>query len=203
MQCLWIDCGEELACLRPVRLGVLPNLEVLLGAVQAYRAQYANFYWLVKSPDWLRVLGLLQKIADLHERVDRPGEFGFPVNQVVESELDLLFFQDGGTLSELNKAKQLDSGTKQQPDDFPPWAAEDLVDNWLADLTYSLNGSFREAYALIQSRDLNSIAAISKRLGDLWKGKEKRQEDGLRGWFHEVWEKENQDLLADALFGEA
>jgi hypothetical protein len=42
--------------------------------------------------------------------------------------------------------------------------------------------------------------AISRRLGDLWMGKEKREERGLRRWFKD-WEKDNQDLLDEALFG--
>lgn len=186
-----------MACIRAVPLIWLPNLEVLLGAVGAM-LQGRDVATLLGEPDSELILGLLQKIADLHPRVDSPRRWGFPVKQLEAVQIDKLFAQDG-EIHALNKIRPLGDEIGEL-DEFPPFSSDDLLDNWLADLTCSFQGNFSEAMALVAGRDINSVMAISRRLGDLWLGKEKREERGLKRWF-QGWEAGNQDLIDEALFG--
>lgn len=186
-----------MACIRAVPLIWLPNLEVLLGAVGAM-LQGRDVATLLGEPDSELILGLLQKIADLHPRADSPKRWGFPVNQLEAAQIDKLFAQDG-EIHDLNKIRPLGDESGEL-DEFPPFSSDDLLDNWLADLTCSFQGNYSEAMALVAGRDINSVMAISRRLGDLWLGKEKREERGLKRWF-QGWEAGNQDLIDKALFG--
>ena len=203
MRVLWIPITScEMICIRAVPLIWLPNLEVLLGAVQAM-LQGRDVAVLLRdapeSTDEVPLLEkLLQKVADLHPRVDSPNEWGFPVCQLDGPEVNKLFGQDG-EIHALNKIQPLDD-EGAEPDEFPPFSSQDLLDNWLADLTCSFQGNYSEALALVDGRDINSVMAISRRLGDLWLGKEKREERGLKRWFR-GWEKANRNLIDEALFG--
>ena len=189
-----------MVCLRAVPLIHLPNLEVLLGAVGALPIMSASdVVTLLDASDGNLLRDLLQKVVDLHPRVDRPGCFGFPVSQLEAEQVFVVFFENGGQIHALNAVRSQD-GESGETEEFPPFSSGDLVDDWLADLTCSFQGNFSEALALVSCRDVNGVMGISRRLGDLWMGKEKREERGLRKWFKE-WEKENQDVLDDVLFG--
>lgn len=189
----------EMICVGPVPLIWLPNLEVLLGAAQVM-LQGRDVVTLLGESDAELILGLFQKIANLHPRVDSPKRWGFPVNQLEAGQIEKLFAQDG-EIHDLNKIRPLDDESGEL-DEFPPFSSDDLLDNWLADLTCSFQGNYSEALALVAGRDLKSVTAISRRLGDLWLGKEKREERGLKRWF-KGWEKGNQNLIDEALFGSA
>jgi hypothetical protein len=187
-----------MVCVRPVPLIWLPNLEVLLGAIAA-ASQGQDVATLLQAPDGAMILDLLQKTANLHPRVDVPKRLGFPVERLEAARVNSLF-QPGGEIHALNQIQAQVVDQAGEAEEFPPFASEDLIDNWLADLTCSFQGNYSEALALVSSRDITSVMAISRRLGDLWMGKEKREERGLRRWFKD-WEKDNQDLLDEALFG--
>lgn len=204
MQVLWIPVPSEpagsaceLICIRAVPLIWLPNLEVLLGAIQGI-LQGRDAATLLGEPNSELILRLFQRIADLHPRVDSPKRWGFPVKQLEAAQIDKLFAQDG-EIHDLNKIRPLGDESGEL-DEFPPFSSDDLLDNWLADLTCSFQGNYSEALALVNGRDINSVMAISRRLGDLWLGREKREERGLKQWF-KGWEKGNQNLIDEALFG--
>lgn len=199
MKTLWIALPKEWVCLGAVPLLWLPNLEELASKVQGLLSQY-DFAALVDEDKTL-ILTLLQRIADLHPRIDKPGCFGFPVDGLEVGEVQKLFGA-GGEVYALNQVDPSLIESAAEKDYYPPFSSGDVVSDWLADLTCSFQGDFSEALALVSSRDVSSVMAISRRLGDLWMGAKKREERGLKAWYRE-WEKENEDLLTEeALFGD-
>lgn len=193
-------CDGRAICITPVVLGYLPNLELLLTAIHAVRDNYAGFdeFWV--SDERSFVLNLCQAIADLHPRGDRPGLFGFPVWLLEPSEVDRLFFDQGGAIQKLNLVLP-DPNASTEKDDFPPYACQDLIDTYLADLTNSL-GSFSEAKAVIYSQSLKSISEIFKRFGDLKMGREKKAAETLNKWYWEEYVPQNPEAIDNFYFGD-
>lgn len=197
----WIECHQRLVCVVPVVLGYLPNLELLLGAVQALSQQRGGFEALWNSPDQSAALDLCQTIANLHERGDRPGIYGFPVWGCRSEEIQRLFFD--GAIYTLNQLPDQPDDTKSDPaqaDYYPPHQCANLVDSYLADLTNSL-GSFSEARAVVFSRSIASVMDYHKRLNGLREGKDKREEKGLKKWYWEEIAPTKTEQLAN-FFGE-
>jgi hypothetical protein len=194
---LSVAIDGEIAILAPVPLLWLPNLEILLGQLATvWRSHHYALGDLWVSGNAVMALAQMQRIIDLHPRVDLPRQFGFDVSILDDDEIERLFFR--GAIRQLNQAKPLDWG---KADEHPPWSSGEFVTDLLTDLTFALGGSYQEAIALCQTQNIHSAQNILRRLNDLWKGRQARQEERLKKYFHEEWESDpdNADWLAEQL----
>ncbi len=169
----WIKSSEGPIQLRPVVVTVLPVLEMLLSLVR------------MDQPEDQRDL-LAQKILNLHERGDVRSVWGVELSHLGEGWFDDLF-QPNGRIELINRIKPSDE-EDGEVDEFPPWASGDLVSDMLADLTYSL-GDFGQAWQVLNTLGLQATSNYLRRTGDLRKGKEQREKDGLKAWF---WQHANE-----------
>lgn len=197
----WVICDGRAVCILPVVLGHLPNLELMLSAVHAVRNNHPDFETFWQSDDRAFTAPICQAIANLHPRGDRPGFLGFPVWLLEPDEINRLFFAQDGAIETLNRVKSDETETGNK-DEFPPYACQDLIDTYLADLTHSL-GSFSEAKALIYSQSLNSVKEIFKRLSDLKMGREKKAAESLKNWYWDEYVPQNPEAIDNFYFGDS
>lgn len=129
---------------------------------------------------------LAQKILNLHERGDVPGLWGIELSQLPEGCFDEVFGA-GGLIEQINRFAPGDAGDGEA-DEFPPWGSGDLTTDLLADLSYSL-GDFGQAWQAINCMGLQAVSNYLRRFGDLRKGPEQREKDGLKKWF---WQHANE-----------
>lgn len=129
---------------------------------------------------------LAQKILNFHERGDAPGQWGVNLNQLPEDSFDEIF-GTGGLIEQINQFVPPDSDS-DEIDEYPPWSSGDLATDLLADLSYSL-GDFNQAWRAINSMGLQAVSNYLKRFGDLRKGTEQREKEGLKAWF---WKHKNE-----------
>jgi hypothetical protein len=194
----WIFYRDRAVAIRAVPLWHLPNLELLLGAAQALIKE-SGFQQVWQSESRGLLLDLLQKVANLHRRVDVPGVVGFPVWQLEEPEIHRLFFDPGGGLHALNTPTQQPKKKSRNNDQqFLPYAPQDVVDLYLADLTAIL-GHYSEALTIVQNHDLESVQDIVRRLQDIKRGPEAIEEEELRDWFWEEFWTNEQDLISQII----
>jgi hypothetical protein len=129
---------------------------------------------------------IAQRILDLHERGDKVGHWGVALEQLPEDSLDEVFGA-GGLIEQINQFNPPESGS-DEIDEYPPWSSGDLATDLLADLSYSL-GDFNQAWCAINSMGIQAVSNYLKRFGDLRKGPEEREKEGLKTWF---WEHKNK-----------
>jgi hypothetical protein len=159
----WIQTREGPIQLTATPAARLTSLEMLLSLVRED-----------KSP------ALAQKILDFHPRGDVPGKWGMRMSQLPQESFDEVFGTDG-IIEQVNRFVPSDRGDGEV-DEFPPWASGNFASDLLADLTYSL-GDFGQAREVFNTLSLQAISDYLRRLGDLRKGPEQREKDGLKDWF--------------------
>jgi len=159
----WLVTLDGPIQLRPVPTIRLSALETMLSFV---RAEFDE--------------GLAQKILNLHERGDVPGVWGVEIGQLPEGCFEEVFGA-GGLIEQINRFVPSDAGDGEA-DEFPPWSSGDLATDLLADLSYSL-GDFGQAWQAINCMNLQGLSNYLRRFGDLRKGPEEREKEGLKAWF--------------------
>lgn len=177
----------------------LPSLEALLSKLESAVAGYQTIDELYESQDWPAVLTLAQRIIDLHPRADLPGIYGLPLALVSRGEFARLFFE--GALHKLNHFEPPPSNAL--PEEGPiPWSSGEYLDDFVADLIASFQGSYRESLALLRTRSAQEVVNIRRRLVDLLKTPQQLEQEQSKAWFWKEWANENSDLLDQSLFGD-
>jgi hypothetical protein len=164
-----------------VVLSKLADLEALLAMLRALQDQ------------GLRNC-VAQAVLDLHEPIT-PRERLLLADTFWElpGEGDRLF-GIGGVIERINQVVVPPADDGEESDEYPPWSSPSFVDDWIADLTYSL-GSYEQARLFVQTQSLQTAVHVLRRLKDLNKGPEQRQKEGLKRWYFKDFLKDFDDDL--------
>jgi hypothetical protein len=157
---------------------------IQLKAVPASRHDTAGMMLAIVRRD--RCLLTAQKLLNFHERGDRPGHWGVELSQLPEDSFEEVF-GPSGLIEQINQFTPPEFDN-DEIDEFPPWSSDDLATDLLADLSYSL-GDFNQAWCAINCMGLQATSNYLKRFGDLRKGPEQREKEGLKTWF---WKHKNE-----------
>lgn len=150
----------------------------MLGLVAVYWQQYGSVSNAKESSEWALIQGLLQKIINLHERLDLPGVFGCSVEGLQIAELDRLFAPDGAII-QLNTPAPVPPLTDETDNAPPPFTTGRLELDLFCDLTQAMGGVEQATIALDRVR-IDEFQLFLRRMSDIWAGPEKRAKQAAK-----------------------